>query len=124
MFLNCGVGEDSWEPLGLQGDQPVHSKANQSWIFIGRTEAEAEAPIIWTPDVKSRFIEKDPDARRDRSQEEKGKTEAKIIGWHHRLNGHEFEQAQWDGEEQGILECLQSIGLQESDKTEWLNNDW
>ena len=68
--------------------------------------------------MKSRFIEKDPDARRDRSQEEKGKTEAKIIGWHHRLNGHEFEQAQGDGEEQGILECLQSIGLQESDKTE------
>ena len=73
--------------------------------------------------MKRRFIEKDPDAGKDRRQEEKGTTEAEIIGWHHRLNGHEFEQAQGDGEEQGILECLQSIGLQESDKTEQLNND-
>ena len=72
MLSNCGVGEDSWESLGLQGGQGVHPKGNQSWIYIGQTDAEAEAPIIWTPDVKSRLIGKDPAVRKDRRWEEKG----------------------------------------------------
>ena len=70
---------------------PVHPKRNQSWIFIGRTDVEAEPPILWPPDVKSWFTGKDPDAGKDWGQEEKGMTEDEMVGWHHRLNGHEFE---------------------------------
>ena len=89
MLLNCGVGEDSWESPGLQGDPTSHSKGNQSWIFIGKTDAEPEAPILWTPDVKSPLIRKDPDAGKDWRQEEKGTTEDEMIWWHHWLNAHE-----------------------------------
>ena len=70
--------------------QPVHPKGDQSWVFIGRTDVEAETPILWPPDVKSWLIWKDPDARKDWRQEEKGTTEDKMVGWHHQLNGHEF----------------------------------
>ena len=91
MLLNCGVGEDSWESLGLQGDPTVHPKGNQSWIFIGRTDAKAETPVLWPPHAKSWLIGKDPDAGRDWGQEEKGTTEDEMAGWHHRLNGREFE---------------------------------
>ena len=91
MLLNCGVGEDSWESLGLQGDQPVHPTGNQSWIFFGRTGAKAETPILWPPDVQNWPIGKDPDAGKDWRQEEKGMTEYEMVGWHHWLNGHEFE---------------------------------
>jgi len=83
MLLNCGVGEDSLEFLGLQGNQP--------WLFIGRTDFEAETPIFWAPDEKSWLIWKDPDAKKDWKQEEKGTTEDEMVGWHHWLNGHEFE---------------------------------
>ena len=85
MLLNCGVGEDSWESLGLQGDP-----TNQCWIFIGKTDAEAEVPILWSPDAKSQFIRKDPDAGKDWGQEGKGTTEDEMVGWHHQLNGHGF----------------------------------
>ena len=78
---------------------------DQLWIFIGRTDAEAEAPILWPPNVKSWLIGKDPDAGKDRRQEEKGTTEDEMVGWHHWLNGHEFEQALGDGEGQGSLTC-------------------
>ena len=88
MFLNCGVGEDSGESLGLQGDPA--SKGNQSWVFIERTDVEAEIPILWPPHVKSRVIGKDSDAGRDWGQEEKGTTEDELAGWHYRL-GCEFE---------------------------------
>ena len=71
--------------------QLVHPKGNQSWILIGRTDAEAETPKLWPPDIKNWFIWKDPDAGKDWRQEEKGMTEEKIIGWHHQLDGHEFE---------------------------------
>ena len=81
MLLNCGVGEDSWESLGLQGDQPVYPKGNQSWIFIGRTDAEAETPIFWPPDVKNWLIWKDPDAGKNWRREEKGMSEDEIRGW-------------------------------------------
>ena len=77
---------------------PVHPKGNQSWIFIGRTDAEVETPILWPPDVKNWLIWKDPDAGKDWGQEEKGTIEDEMIRWHHWLNGHEFEQTPGDGE--------------------------
>ena len=80
-------------PLDSKEIQLVHSKGNKSWIFIGRTDAEAEAPILWPPDAKSWLIEKDPDAGKDWRQEEKGMTEDEMVGWPHQLNGHEFGQA-------------------------------
>ena len=83
-------------------------KGNQSWIFIGRTDAEAEAPILWPPDAKSQLIGKDPDARKDWKQEEKGMTEDEMVRW--QLNGQEFEQAPGDGEEQGSLACYSPWG--------------
>ena len=76
---------DSWESLGLKEIQPVHPKGDQSWVFTGRTDVEAEAPIIWPPDAKSWLIGKDPDAGKDWGQEEKGMTENEMVGWHHRL---------------------------------------
>ena len=85
--------------------KPVHPKGNQFWIFIGRTDAEAEAPILWPPDGKSWIIEKDPDAGKNESREEKGTTEDEMVGWYHQLNGHEFEQAPGDGEGQRSLVC-------------------
>ena len=90
MFLNC-VGKDSWESLGLQGNT-VSPKENQSWIFIGRTVPEAEAPIIWSPDTKNWFTGKDPDAGKDWKQEEKGMTEDEMV-WCPWLHEHKLEQA-------------------------------
>ena len=101
--------------------KPVNPKGNQSWIFIGKTHAEAEAPILWPPDAKSWFIRKDPDAGKDWRQEEKGTIEDEMVGWHHQLHGHEFEQAPWDGEGQGRLACCNPWGCKESDMTECLN---
>ena len=92
VLLNCGVGKDSWESLGLQGLQHVPPKGNQSWIFIGRTDAEAETPILWSPDRKNWLIWKDPDMRKDWRQEETGMTEDEMVGWHHRLNGHSLSK--------------------------------
>ena len=80
-------------PLNYKEIQPVHPKGNQSWIFIGRTDAEAETPILWPPDAKNWLIGKDCDAGKDWRQEEKGMIEDEMVGWHHWLNGHEFEQA-------------------------------
>ena len=119
MLLNCCVGEDSWESLGLQGDPPVHPKGDQSWVFIGRTDAEAETPILWPPHVKSWLIGKDPDAGRDCGQEEKGTTEDEMAGWHHRLDGHESEWTPGVGDGQGDLAFCYSWGHKESDTTEW-----
>ena len=90
MLLNCGVGEDSWESLGLQGDLTVHPKGDQSWVFFGRNDVEAETPVLWPPHVNSWCIGKDPDAGKDWRQEEKGTTEDEMIGWHHWLSGHGF----------------------------------
>ena len=92
MLLNCGVGEDSWECLGLQEIQPVHPKGDQSLVFIGRTDAEAETPILWLPHVKSWFIGKDSDAGRDWGQDKKGTIEDEMAGWYHRLEGHELSK--------------------------------
>ena len=122
MLLNCGVGEDSWESLGLQGDPTSQSEWNQSWIFFGRIDAEAEAPILWPPDAKSWLIGKDPDAGKDWRQEEKGMSEDKMVRLHHRLNGHESEQILGNCEGQGSLVCFSPWGLKESDTTQQLNN--
>ena len=105
MLLNCGAGEDSESPLDSKEIKPVHPKGNQLWTFIGRTDSEAEAPVLWTPDAKIPLIWKDPDAGKDCGQEEEGVTEDEMFGWHHWLNGHEFEQAPGDGEGQGSLAC-------------------
>ena len=121
MLLNCGVGEDSWESLGQQGVQLVHSKGDHSWTFIGRTDAEAETPILWPPDAKSWLIGKDPDAGKDWRWEEKGTTKGEMVGWHHRLHGHEFEQAPGVGDGQGGLACCCPWGRKELDTTERLN---
>jgi len=123
MFLNCDVGEDSWEPLDCKEIKPVHPKENQSWIFNRRTDAEAEAPVLWPPDSKSQLIRKDCDAGKDWRQEEKGMTEDEMVGWHHWLNGHEFKQAPGDGEGQGSLACCSSWGCKESDTAERLNSN-
>ena len=88
--------------------QPVHPKGNQSWIFTGRTDAEAETPILWPPDSKNWLTRKDPDAGKDWRQE--GMTEDEMVEWHHRLDGLEFEQAPGDGEGQGSLACCDSWG--------------
>ena len=121
MLLNCGVGEDSWESLGLQGNPTVHPKGDQSWVFIRRIDVEAETPILWPPDVKSWLIWKDPDARKDYRWEEEGMTKDKMVGWHRQLNGHEFEWTLAVGDGQGDLACCDSWGSKESDTTEWLN---
>ena len=101
--------------------QPVHPKGDQSWVFIGRTDVEAETPILWPPDVKSWLIGKDPDAGKDWGQEEKGITEDEMVGWHHQLNGHGFGWTPGVGDGQGGLACCSSWGHKESDTTEWLN---
>ena len=107
-------------PLDCKEIQPVHPKGNQPWISIGRTDAEAEAPIRWPPDANNWLTGKDPDAGKDWRQEEKGTTEDKMIGWHHQLEGHEFEQALGVGEGQGSLACCPR-GHKELDTTERLN---
>ena len=102
-------------PLDCKEIKPVNLKGNQSWIFIGRTDAEA--PILCPPDVKSQLIGKDPDAGKDWRQEKKGAAEDEMVGWHHRLNGHEFEQALGDGEGQGGLACCSPWVCKELDMT-------
>ena len=108
-------------PLDCKEIQPVYPKRNQSWIFIGRTDAEAETPILWPPYVKNWLIGKDPDAVKDWGQEEKGTTEDEMVGWHHRLNGHEFEYAPGVGDGQGGLACCSPWSHKELDTPEWLN---
>ena len=108
--------EDSWESLGRKEIKPVHPKGNQPWLFIERTdaEAEAEAPILWPPDVKSRLTGKDSDAGKDWRQEKKGTIKDEMVGWHHWFNGHEFEQTPGDSEGQRNLVCYSSWSHKES----------
>ena len=111
-------------PLDSKEIKPVNPKGNQPWIFIGRTDAEAETPILWPPDGKKWFIGKDPDAGKDQSWEEKGPTEDEMVGWHHWLNGHEFEQTPEDGDGQGSLVCcMQSVGSQRVGH-DWVTEWW
>ena len=108
-------------PLDYKEIQPVHPTGNQSWVFIGRTDVEAETPMLCPPDVKSWLILKDSDAGKDWGQEEKGMTENEMVGWHHQLNGHGFGCTPGVGNGQGGLVCCGSWGHKESDMTEWLN---
>ena len=108
-------------PLDCKEIKPVNPKGNWPWIFIGRTDAEAEALILWPPDAKNWLIGKDPDTGKDWRQEEKGMTEDEMVGWHHLLNGHGFEQAPGVDDGQGSLVCCSPWGRKESDMTEWLN---
>ena len=117
MFLNCGVGETLESPLDCKEIQLVNHKEKQSWIFIGRTEAEAVIPILWLPDAKNWLIGEDPDAGKDWRQEEN-----EMIEWHHWLNGHEFEQALGVGDGQGSLACCSPWGCRESGLSDW--TDW
>ena len=108
-------------PLDSKERQQVHPKRNQPWIFIERTDAEAENPILWPPDVKSWLIWKDPDAGWDWGQEEKGMTEDEMVGWHHQLSGHDFWWTLAVCNGQAGLVCCSSWGHKELDMTEWLN---
>ena len=108
-------------PLNCKEIKSVYPKGNQSWIFIRRTDAEAETPILWPSDAKSRLIGKDPDAGKDWRWEEKGMTEDEMVGWRHQLNGHELTQAPGVGDGQGGLACCSPWGHRELDTTERLN---
>ena len=101
-------------PLDSTEIKPVNPKGNQSWIFTGRTDAEAESPILWPPNVNSCLIVKDPDAGKDWRHEEKGRAEDEMVGWHQQLNGYEFEQALGDGDGQGSLACCSPWSPKES----------
>ena len=108
-------------PLECKEIKQVNPKGNQSWIFIGRTDAETETPKLWPPDTKNWLIGKDPDAGEDWRWEEKGMTEDDMVGWHHWLNGHEFEWAPGVGDGQESLVCCSPWGHKELDTTQWLN---
>ena len=124
MMLWTVVLEKTLEsPLDCKEIQPVNPKGNQSWIFIGRIDAEAEAPILWPPDRKNQFTGKDPYAGKDWRQEEKGMIEDEMVGWHYWLNEHEFEQTLGDSEGQGSLVCCSPWGCKELVTTQQLNNN-
>ena len=108
-------------PLDCKEIQPVRPKGDQSWVFIGRTDVEAETPILWPPEAESWLIGKDPDAGRDWGQEEKGTPEDEMVRWHHRFDGHGFGWTPRVGDGQGGLVCCGSGGCKESDMTEQLN---
>ena len=121
-FLKCFVSSAGWcLHRVIQEIQPVHSKGDQPWDFFGRTDAKAETPVLWPPYAKSWLIGKDSDAGRGWGQEEKGKTEDEMAGWHHRLDGRESEWTPGVGDGQGGLACCDSWGRKESDMTERRN---
>ena len=121
MLLNGGVGQDSWESLGLQGDPAVHPKGHQSWVFIGRTDAQAETPILWPPHANSWLTWQNSDAGKDWGRKEKATTEDEIVGWHHQLNGHGFGGTPGVGDGQGGLAYCSLWSHKDLDTTERLN---
>ena len=120
-FLNAVLEKTLESLLDCKEIKSVNPKGNQPWIFIGRTDTEAKAPILWPPDVKSWFIGKDPDAGNDWRQKEKGSTEDEMVRYHHWLNGHESEWTPGVGDGQGGLACCSPWGRKESDTSEQLN---
>ena len=124
MLLNCGAEEDSWGPLDSKKVKLVNPKGNQSWIFIGRTDAEAEALILRSPDTMSWLIGKDPDDGEDWEKEEKGTIEDEMVGWHHRFNGHEFEHTrrQWRTGKSGVLQSMGSPRVGQDLETEFFQD--
>ena len=123
MFSSVVLEKTLESPLDSKEIQPVRPIGNQSWIFIGKDDAEVAAPKPWPPDEKSWLTGKDPDAGKDWRQEEKGTTEDEMVGWHHRLNRQEFEQALGDTEGQWSLVCWSPRGQKELDTTEQLSNN-
>ena len=112
-------------PLDCKEIQPVYSKGDQSWVFIGRTDVEAETLILWPPHAKCWLIGKDSDAGKDWGQEEKGTTEDEMAGWHHRLDGHESEWTPGDGDEQGGLACCDSwVTKSRTRLSDWTELNW
>ena len=113
-------------PLDCKEIQPVHSKGDQFWVFLGRTNAETETPILWPPHVKSWLIGKDPGAGRDWRQEEKGMTENEMVGWHHRFDAHEFGWTPGVDDGKGGLVCCDSRGCKELDMalSDWTELNW
>ena len=121
-FLTMVLEKTLESPLDCK-ETAVNPKGNQSWIFIGRTDAEAEAPILWPPDAKNWLIRKDPNSGKDWRQEKKGTIEDEMVGWHHWLDGHEFEQPLGVGDGQGILLCCKESDMtKQLNWTEWLKN--
>ena len=118
-FWTVVLGKTLESPLSCKEIKLVHPKRNPFWIFIGRTDLEGEAPILWPPDVENWLIGKDPDAWKEWRREEKAENE--MVGWHNQLDGHEFEQALGVGDGQGGLECCSPWGHKELDTTEQLN---
>ena len=116
------LGKTLKSPLDSKEIKPVNPKGNQSWIFIGSTDAEAETPVLWPPEAKSWFIRKDPNAVKTEDKRRRG-TEDEMVGWHHPLNGYEFEQIPGDSEGQGSLACCSPWGCKECNMTEGLNNN-
>ena len=123
MLLNCGAAEDSWDSLGQQRDQTVSLKGSQLWILIGRTDAEAEAPVFWSPFVNNQLIGKVPDVGKDWGQKEKRASEDEMAERYHQCNGPELGQTLGDGEGQGGLACCNPQGHKESVMTRWLSNN-
>ena len=120
-FWTVMLGKILESPLDCKEIKPGNPKGNQSWILIGRTDAEAETPILWPPDARNWLIGKDPDAGKDWRQEEKGTIEDEMVRQHHRLDGCEFEQALEIGDGQGSLACFSPWGCKEWDMNEWQN---
>ena len=120
-FWTVALEKTLESPLDCKEIQPVHSKGDQSWIFIGMTDAEAETPVLWPPDAKNWLIWKDPDAGKDLRQEKKGMKEHEMVGSHHQLNGHESGCTPGVGDGQGGQACCSPWGCKELDTTEWLN---
>ena len=119
MLFNCSVVRILQCPLDYKEIKLISVKGNQTWIYNGRIDTEAETPILWPPDAKNWLTGKDPDAGKDWRQEEKGMTENEMAEGHHWLSGHEFEQAPGDGEGQGSLVCCNPCGDKEMGMTEW-----
>ena len=124
MLFNCGVGEDPGGSLNCK-IKPVNPKGNQSWMFIGRADTKAEALILWPPDARGDSFEKTLMLGKIKGRKRRVRQRTKMVGWHHWLNGHEFEHAPGVGYGQGILACCSPWGCKESDVTERLNwSDW
>ena len=124
-FLTVGLEKTLGSPLECKEIQPVNPKGDQSWVFIGRTDAEAETSILWPPDAKSWLTWKDPDAGKGWGQEEKGTTEDVMVGWHHQLNGHGFGWTPGVGDRQGGLACyVHGVPMSQTWLSDWTELNW